>query len=172
MSESELPLTFTEGRGRNVGLLAIAVVLAVGSLLSVTDDGPVWMWAGVVLFGLGIPLFAWSVFNPQKLVVDDDGVTATSPPSKKTHVPWDVVDHFKVNEINAPTGRAGRMVGFDFLDDAHRRRPDVVSGLLGQQMAQSVAGAHGAFPSTNCYGQDPDELIALLERVRVEKTNQ
>lgn len=171
MSDPALPMTFTEGRVRTAALLVVAVVLAVGSWIMATgDEGSAFMWAGVVLFGVGIPLFVWSLVNPQQLVVDEEGVTSTSPPNRKIHVPWELVDRFEVTEIRAPgAGRAGRMVGFQFVPDAHERRPDIASGPLAQAMSQSVAGVDGAFPSTNCYGEDPDELIELLERLRIQR---
>ncbi|MTV26414.1 hypothetical protein FTX61_13465 [Nitriliruptoraceae bacterium ZYF776] len=160
MDAPPLPITYEESRRRSVWLLVGSLVLGGGSLMMVLDGAPI-MWAGVVLFGLGIPLSVLGIIRPQRLVLDADGVTATSP-GRRLQVPWHLVERFEAVEV-----LGGRMIGFHWTAEAPEQRPDLTRGETARDVARGIAGVDGSFPSTDTYGQDPDELVAVLESARL-----
>lgn len=164
MPDSTLPIRFTQRRLRSVGMLLMMPLLSGGSFLAATDGAP-YMWGGVLLFGLSGVFFVWELVQPQQLLVDREGLTATSPGARH-HIPWDLVERFEVLTISTPYGRAGRLVGMHYRPGTHQLRPDLTGHPRRSRFTRWVAGVDAALPSTNCYGQDPDKLIDLLERLR------
>lgn len=164
----ELPAAFRERAVLNAALAAGSGVLALAALWLVLEDGDPWAWVGVGFFGLCALAIGWMVLHPPELVIDEDGMTFTVIAQRTSHIPWDLVEAFEMVEIRTFEGaRAARMIGFHFVDDIVEQRPDLVGSHLARSVANSLTRVDGALPSTSAYGQDHEELLALLEQLRV-----
>ena len=116
--------------------------------------------AGVVMFALAIPLFAWELIRPDRLVLSPSGLTWTGPWRTRRYS-WEQLSEFSVVGL----GRWGsKMIGFDVIrPETPHSIPSVLTAGL-STLNSGLIGATGAIPGL--WEVEPEEVVDLLNRAR------
>ena len=146
-----LPLRLQPSRRKWIGMLVFAVVFVVGAAFMIPGQ-PVWGWAGVVLFGLGIPVSLIQLLPGQSyLEIDRDGFTMAGM-FRKHRTAWADVAGFGVMSIHS-----NKMVGWNYS-------PGYQGQSVGRAFASVISGAQAALPDT--YGMKAEALAELLNECK------
>jgi hypothetical protein len=142
-------LVLHAGKLRNLGFLALSLVFCAGSVW-LLSRGKVIGWLPLVVFGLGVVLFAINLLpSASMLVLTRDGFAITAVFRKRELTPWSHVAHFGIAQVSL-----NRMLGWDYVPE-HRpagKAPDI---------AKAGTGFEAALPDT--YGMKVQDLVYLME---------
>lgn len=122
--------------------------------LHTTTEHRFILWAGLLLFGFGIPVFAAMIVRPQRLLLDATGFEMLGGVRfRRNKVLWAEVDRFFLYSA----GRAGKQIGFNYKPEVNR---------LGRMRPINRAfGAEGVLP--NMWDMKPDAVVQLLNEYRM-----
>jgi hypothetical protein len=154
-------LTLRPSRSKHVLLLAVAAVfVAIGvMMLSERRAGAVDAWiayAGIAVFGLGIPVFAVQLIpGCSYLKIRREGFEFRAL-WRGARFRWTDVEEFGVARFTPH-----RMVGFRFSPSYDRHQVSHV-----RRLNQALLGYEAALPDN--YGMKHEELAALLNRKKAE----
>lgn len=127
--------------------------------LHVSEGHRFILGAGVVFFGLGIPVFGTLIVRPQRLLLDSRGFQLLGGLRRRpTNVSWAEVDQFFL--YNA--GRAGIQIGYNYKPEVNRFRR--------MRSINRAFGAEGMIPAT--WDIHPEILVQLLNEYRVRAAAQ
>lgn len=104
------PIIIRKSRVKSLLMLFVSAALSFGSIL-LWRDGPdtprAWMaLPGVFLFGLGVPLFGWELFRPDRLLLSPSGLEWRTV-RKTLRYSWEQLSGFSVFSV-----RGSKMIGF------------------------------------------------------------
>ncbi len=151
------PRTIVQSRGKVLSYLAGCIVAVAACVWFVHDvrqtTDLVVGWLGAVLFGAGIPAFAWQLWRPTRLCLDAEGLLFEGGPTRGTkRFLWRDIETFFVWEA----GRGTKLVACRYL-------PGRGPGGAIQRMAYTL-GADGTLATG--WPMPADELVDLLNRYR------
>lgn len=130
--------TIRGSRAKALLLLVVSVALFATCLWVPGDESAkltLAKWAGIGLFGLGMPVAAYQLFSPPTLTLDEQGFTYVGLPGRRIRVLWADVEAFKLWQ--GPRGP--KMLAWDYRPG---RRPKSIMGDL-----SSSFGADGGLPN-------------------------
>jgi len=147
------PLILRKSRAKSLGMLALCatfVALLVWTAQVDPDHDRALAIGGAVFSGLGLPLFGWELYRPDRLTLGPDGLAWTGPWRTRRYR-WTDLSAFSVLRI-----RGSALIGFSELNRPKANWLAALNkGLLGQE---------GGFPGLWEIG--PQEVCDLLNAAR------
>jgi Bacterial PH domain len=150
------PIVIYSSRSKAMLLLLTSFALVAAAVFTVHSPNANHLigYLGVGFFGLGIPIFGWSVMRPDRLVLSPEGITRHTLFGSR-HLKWQDVHAFR--PYTPRSQMTVQMLGFDFVDSSDRSRTLT-------KIARWLSGVDGGF-GTHWEMQLPD-LADLLNRAR------
>ena len=147
------PVIVRKSRAKSLGMLAVcAVFVAILAWSAQADPGhdKALSVGGAVFFALGLPLFGWELYRPDRLTLGPDGLAWTGLWRTRRYR-WTDLSAFSVMRI-----RGSALIGFSQLDRPKANWLAAVNkGILGQE---------GAFPGL--WEISAQEVCDLLNAAR------
>jgi hypothetical protein len=149
------PLTITGSRISAAVYLAIALAFVALGVWVVSHPSQIkdllFGWLDIILFGLGVAVFAWLLVRPQVLYLNSEGFSLRGGVVRAPQLTrWGDVQSFYAFRLP----RGGMMIGFNY---AEGRRPKLA-------VLARLAGAEGALPKG--WPKSPDAMAAILNDYR------
>jgi hypothetical protein len=145
-------LTFTASRAK-AALIVLACIAFVAMGYFIRIEKPLYGWAAMIFFGLGIPVGLVLLFSPKSsyLRLDQDGFEIGSF-AKKTRIKWTDVAGFELGAI-----RGAKMIAIIYA-------PHYEGQKIGRAVAENLSGMEGAI--ANNYNAPLDEVLKTLNEWR------
>ena len=108
------PIVIRKSRAKSLLMIVVSAAFAVALFLTWrenqnrTSDWVILL--GLVMFALGVPLFAWETIRPEQLSLSPAGLEWRSIRKTLTY-PWDQLSEFSVYSI-----RGSKVIGFSVTD--------------------------------------------------------
>lgn len=145
------PLIIRRSRAKSLLMLFACAAFAGFGLLTWRATDSWLVKAGVVMFGLGCPLFAWELIRQDRLVISPKGLDWLGPWKKRTYS-WNDLSEFSIYSI-----RGAKMIGFS---RAGLRGMGSIVGRLNT----ALTGASGALPGL--WEIEPEKVADILNQAR------
>ncbi len=104
------PIVIRKSRAKSLLMIAVSAAFTFGLFLAWRenqDKTSDWLiLPGLIMFALGVPLFAWEIIRPEQLSLSPAGLEWRSIRNTLTY-PWDQLSEFSVYSI-----RGTKMIGF------------------------------------------------------------
>lgn len=149
------PRVFTQSRIKNFGFLLVAIFFAVIGVFMISAGGEALIFGilTIAFFGVFcIPVFAYQIFKPTTLTIDDKGFTESTVFGKGKTVSWNDVTRFGV--VSGPKMHG---VGIEYS-------PDYKDYVAMRAVAKGMTGIGGMIRKYS--GVRVDELANILEAYR------
>lgn len=151
------PRTISQSPAKTLVYLLGSAVFAAGAAAMLahprTPRDTLIGWVGLIFFGLGVAVFAWTLIRPQVLRLDADGFTLDGGFVRAPRrVLWRDIDRFFVR--HGPRGV--KLVGYNYRPG--RAPPSRLAGVARQ------LGADGGLPKA--WPLSPEALVDLLNDYR------
>jgi hypothetical protein len=150
------PVVISTSRAK-AALIAVIAALFVAMIIEMWSSGAIakmtvfkqfWMYAGLALFGLGLPLMLLRLIRPDRLMLSPNGIDWLA--LRKQSWRWSEVQHFRPYKVS----RFSSHVGFNFTDEYKRLNTmRQVSSFLTGGVESSFGGG---------WELSPREMAALL----------
>jgi|SRR5215471_10635555 len=108
-----------------------------------------WMYAGLILFGLGLPLMLFRLIRPDRIILSPDGIRWLST-LRRQNWRWGELQHFRPYKVT----RFSSHVGFNFTEEYKRLK------TMRQVSSFLSGGVEGSFGGG--WELSPRQMAALL----------